>query len=245
MKMYGLIGFPLTHSFSKKYFEQKFNKEGLSGCVYRLFDIDSIFKLNDIVNNNTDLCGLNVTLPYKKIVLKHLTSFKNIPKGLHACNCIKIKAGDTIGYNTDIIGFEKSLLPHLKRTHKKALILGNGGAAEAVKFVLTQIGMPYKVVSRKFHRDASLTYANLDEAIMEEHLLIVNTTPLGTFPNIDECADIPYQFISSDHFLYDLVYNPEETFFLKKGAAMGAATKNGYEMLVLQAEESWRIWNED
>lgn len=245
MKIYGLIGFPLTHSFSQKYFEQKFNTEKITGCVYQCFSIASITELKDILYENPDLCGLNVTIPYKQAVLQQLTSCRDIPNGLNACNCIKVKAGKTFGYNTDIIGFEKSLLPHLKQTHKKALILGNGGAAEAIKFVLTKLGMPYKVVSRKPHRDALLTYANLDEVTMNEHQLIVNTTPVGTFPNIHECPDIPYQFLRSDHFLYDLVYNPDETLFLKKGASMGTATKNGYEMLVLQAEESWRIWNED
>jgi shikimate dehydrogenase len=245
MKIYGLLGFPLTHSFSQKYFEQKFNKEGISDSVYRLFPIDAIYKLNEILKDNPDLCGLNVTIPYKQAVLEHLTSFKNIPRGLHACNCIKVKAGKTFGYNTDIIGFEKSLLPHLNQSHKKALILGNGGAAEAVKFVLTKIDMPYTVVSRRLHSNAPLTYKHLDEATMWEHQLIVNTTPLGTFPNIQEYPDIPYQFLGSEHFLYDLVYNPETSLFLEKGAQMGTAIKNGYEMLVLQAEESWRIWNED
>jgi shikimate dehydrogenase len=177
-------------------------------------------------------------------VLVYLDDRSNLPATLSACNCIKITDGKLSGYNTDIIGFEKSLLPQLKNYHTHALILGNGGAAEAVKFVLNKLNIAFKVVSRKLHEGSDLTYADLDEKIIKEHLLIINTTPLGTFPNVDECAAIPYEYLTTDHFLYDLVYNPNKTLYLQKGEVQGAATKNGYDMLVIQAEESWRIWNE-
>lgn len=245
MKTYGLIGFPLTHSFSQQYFTEKFQREGITDCNYEVYPIQSVFELNDLIKNNPNLCGLNVTIPYKQLILHHLNSVKEIPFGLRACNCIKIKEGKTYGYNTDTTGFERSLLPHLKNYHNSALILGNGGAAEAVKFVFDKLNISYKIVSRKIHDGSELTYQDLNRSIIEENKLIVNTTPLGTFPNIDDCPEIPYQVLTPQHFLYDLVYNPEKTLFLQKGETCGAFIKNGYEMLILQAEESWRIWNED
>lgn len=245
MKTYGLIGFPLTHSFSQKYFTEKFLREGITDCNYEVYPIQSVHELNDLIKNNPNLLGLNVTIPYKQLILHHLNSVKEIPFGLKACNCIKIKEGKTYGYNTDITGFEKSLLPYLKPYYNSALILGNGGAAEAVKFVFDKLNIRYKIVSRKIHDGSELTYRDLNKAIIEESKLIVNTTPLGTFPNIDDCPEIPYQFLTPEHFLYDLVYNPEKALFLQKGEACGASIKNGYEMLILQAEESWRIWDED
>ena len=245
MKKYGIIGFPLTHSFSQKYFTEKFQREGISDCSYEVYPIKSVNELNDLIKQNSNLHGLNVTIPYKQLVLHHLNSIKEIPFGLRACNCIKIKEGKTYGYNTDITGFERSLLPHLKPYHKKALILGNGGAAEAVKFVFDKQNITYRIVSRKIHDGSELTYRDLNKSIIEEYKLIVNTTPLGTFPNINESPDIPYQFLTPDHFLFDVVYNPEKSLFLQKGEAAGAGIKNGHDMLIIQAEESWRIWNED
>jgi shikimate dehydrogenase len=245
MKTYGIIGFPLTHSFSQKYFTEKFQREGISDCSYEVYPIKSVHELSDLIKQHSTLQGLNVTIPYKQLVLHHLNSIKEIPFGLRACNCIKIKEGKTYGYNTDITGFEKSLLPYLKAYHNSALILGNGGAAEAVKFVFDKLNITYSIVSRKIHDGSLLTYQDLNRSIIEENKLIVNTTPLGTFPNILESPDIPFQFLTPDHFLYDLVYNPEKTLFLQKGEEHGATIKNGYEMLMIQAEESWRIWNED
>lgn len=245
MKIYGIIGFPLTHSFSKKFFTQKFQKEGIKDCRYEVYPIGSAGEIKDLIAENPNLCGLNVTIPYKQSVLANLDDSDKIPAGLRACNCIRIKEGRTIGYNTDIIGFERSLLPHLKEQHTAALILGNGGAAAAVKFVLKKLKINFKIVSRKIHDDADLTYGDLTKSIIEQSNIIINTTPLGTFPDIDECPDMPYRFLTSEHLLYDLVYNPEKTLFLQKGEAFGATIRNGYEMLVLQAEESWRIWNED
>jgi shikimate dehydrogenase len=243
MKLYGVIGYPLGHSFSKKYFTEKFAREGITDCRYELFPIAAIDELKDILKQYPEIAGINITIPYKQQVLRHLYSAEHIPLGLRACNCIKIINGNLFGYNTDVIGFERSLLPQLKNYHTHALILGNGGAAEAVRFVLNKLNIIVKTVSRKLHDGSDLTYADLDEKIISENLLIVNTTPLGTFPNTDECADIPYRYLTARHFLYDLVYNPEKSLFLQKGEEHGAAIKNGYDMLVIQAEESWNIWN--
>ena len=245
MKVYGLIGYPLGHSFSKKYFTEKFAAEGIKDCSYEMYPIESIYRLKDIIKENPAIEGLNVTIPYKQLVLRHLHSTQNIPDGLRACNCIKIVDGKLIGFNTDVIGFEKSLLEKLQPQHTHALILGNGGATEAVKFVLQKLRISYKVVSRKLHDGAHLTYEDLNESIIKESLLIVNSTPLGTFPAVEECANIPYQYLTTQHLLYDLVYNPTQTLFLKKGEEMGAAIKNGADMLEIQAEESWKIWNEE
>jgi shikimate dehydrogenase len=241
---YGIIGYPLGHSFSKKYFTEKFAEEGITGCSYEIFPIPDIAAVKYIIASTSNLCGLNVTIPHKQSVLALLDDTSKLPTGLQACNCIKIIKGKLIGYNTDVIGFEQSLLPQLKNHHTHALILGNGGAAEAVKFVLHKLNIHYKVVSRKLHKGSDLTYADLNEQIIKEHTLIINTTPLGTFPSIDESPFLPYQHLEAQHFLFDLVYNPAKTLFLKKGEEQGAAIKNGYDMLVIQAEESWRIWNE-
>lgn len=240
MRRFGLIGYPLTHSFSKRYFEEKFMREGLH-CSYELFPIPSIDQLETILDSTPGLTGLNVTIPYKQSVLQYLDTFR--VEGLKACNCIHISNGKLTGFNTDITGFENSLLPLLKSHHNKALVLGNGGAAAAVIFVLQKLGISFKIVSRKLHDGSNLTYDMLKEHHIIEHKLIINTTPLGTFPDVTSFPDIPYRYIGSDHLLYDLVYNPAETSFLKQGKQRGATIKNGYEMLVLQAEESWKIWN--
>ena len=244
MRTYGIIGFPLGHSFSQTYFTEKFRKEGIGDCVYRNFPLPSIHELAQLLIDNKELEGFNVTIPYKQLILDHLHDTANIPPGLQACNCVKIVDGKLTGYNTDITGFERSLYPLLEDHHTHALILGNGGAAAAVRFVLKKLNIPYGIVSRELHDGSTLTYADLDEAIITKHKLIINTTPLGTFPEPDHCPGIPYQFLSNRHLLYDLVYNPSKTLFLQKGEERGAAVKNGYEMLLIQAEESWRIWNE-
>ena len=243
MRRFGLIGYPLTHSFSKKYFTEKFQREGIIDAVYELYPIKDIYELRDILKSNPDLQGLNVTIPYKQLVLRHLHSSANIPDGLRACNCIKIEKGKAIGYNTDVIGFEKSFKPELKPFHKRALILGNGGATAAVALILDQLNIAYKIVSRKIHNGSSLTYDDLDSSILQAHTVIINTTPLGMYPDVDSAPSIPYQFLSPRHYLFDLIYNPTKTSFLKKGEEQGANIKNGLEMLELQAEESWRIWN--
>jgi shikimate dehydrogenase len=244
MRLFGLIGYPLSHSFSQKYFVEKFKREGITDCRYELFSLKSIDDLKEILKENANLEGVNVTIPYKQQVLPYLYSLSGILKEIKACNCIKIIEGKLFGYNTDVIGFEKSLLPILEPWHKKALILGNGGATAAVIFVLKKLNIDFDIVSRSLHTNSTLCYKDLGEQVMKENLLIINTTPLGMYPQIDQYPDIPYEFITSKHLLYDLIYNPAKTSFLQKGETRGAIIKNGEEMLVLQAEESWRIWSE-
>jgi shikimate dehydrogenase len=243
MRKFGLIGYPLSHSFSQKYFSEKFIKENILDSVYENFSIPSIEELNNILENDPDLAGLNVTIPYKQTVINFLDkATTKLP--IDACNCIRIQNKILTGYNTDIIGFEKSLISDLKPYHKNALILGNGGATKAVKYVLKKLQIDFSVVSRKINGEASLNYEDLSKEIIEKNLLIINATPLGMFPNIDDYPKIPYEYLSDKHYLYDLIYNPAETLFLKKAKAKGATIKNGHEMLIIQAEESWKIWNE-
>jgi shikimate dehydrogenase len=243
MKRYGLIGYPLSHSFSKKYFEEKFRQEGITDCAYELFPIESIEQLTDVLHAHPDLHGLNVTIPYKELVIPFLHDTSHLPNGLRACNCVRIEDGRLTGFNTDIIGFEKSFMPLLKPHHKQALVLGSGGAASAVAFTLERLGINYKIVSRSRGSRSALTYDDLNESIMATHHVIVNTTPLGMYPGTDAYPPLPYEYIGPEHYLYDVVYNPAKTAFLRKGEERGAATRNGAEMLVIQAEESWKIWS--
>jgi len=243
MRTYGLIGYPLTHSFSEKYFINKFHQLGIIDAEYFTFSIPSIDELNLIIKTHQNLCGFNITIPYKKQILAFLNDADDIVKAMNACNCVIIKDEQLIGYNTDVIGFELSLKPFLKPHHNKALILGTGGAAAAVEFVFKKLNINYQLVSRNSCND-NLMYSELNESILSDHTLIINTSPVGQFPANDQSPSIPYQFITSKHHLFDLIYNPVETSFLQKGKAMGASTQNGYEMLLLQAEESWRIWSE-
>ncbi len=243
MKQFGLIGYSLTHSFSQKFFTEKFKKENLADCRYDNFSIPSIEDLTTVLKNHPALCGLNVTIPYKEQVLSYLDETGPLVKKIRACNCIKIKEGRLVGYNTDVPAFEQSLKEKLQPHHKTALILGTGGAAKAVEYCLNQMNIAYKHVSRK-PSATSFSYEQLTDKLMKEYLLVINTTPLGMHPNIVEAPPIPYHALTRDHFLFDLIYNPAKTLFLQKGESQGAAIKNGYEMLVLQAEESWRIWND-
>ncbi len=243
MRLYGLIGYPLSHSFSKKYFDEKFEKEGLTDCHFKNFPIANIRELPVLLKENPALRGLAVTIPYKQQVLAFLDARDNIPPELEACNCICVDHGKLTGYNTDHTGFEKSFAPLLQPHHTRALILGNGGATAAVAFVLKKLGISFQIVSRVLHNGSSLTYADLHEPVMKEHTVIINTTPLGMYPAVQDRPPIPYTFITEQHFLYDLIYNPEKTLFLQKGEEMGARVKNGADMLVFQAEENWKIWN--
>ena len=245
MNRYGLIGYPLSHSFSEHYFANKFLLEGITDSVYQNFPIQDISDLEKLLLETPDLKGLNVTIPYKEKVLPFLTSSNEIVHSIGACNCIRIENHTLSGYNTDVIGFEKSLLPHLKPHHSKGLLLGEGGAAKAVAYVFEKLGIEFMNVVRKgTSGDRKILYSELDDSVIASHTIIVNSTPLGTYPNVLECPPINYEALGSKHYLYDLVYNPEKTLFLQKGEERGATIKNGYEMLVLQAEESWRIWNE-
>jgi shikimate dehydrogenase len=243
MRLFGLIGHPLSHSFSKKYFTEKFEKEGRADCRYELFPIESIKEIPALLKQYPDLLGLNVTIPYKEQIIPFLNEKNNIVEQINACNCIHISKGKLKGYNTDVAGFELSLQPQLRSHHKKALILGTGGASKAVEFVLRQKGIAIHYVSRK-EQPGYYTYEQLTPALMADHTLIINTTPVGMYPSVDESPPIPYGSLTASHYLFDLVYNPAKTLFLQKGLERGAAIKNGEEMLVIQAEESWKIWND-
>ena len=244
MRLFGLIGYPLSHSFSRDYFTRKFEVERRADCRYELFPIASITKLPELLQHHPDLEGLNVTIPYKEEVLAYLDVKDGLPESLPACNCIRIRNGRLEGFNTDWIGFEHSLKPLLQPHHNRALVLGNGGASKAVIYVLQRLGIPCEVVSRKLHDGSTLTYEQLNFAVVRSHPLIINTTPLGTYPNVQECPPIPYDALTDQHLLYDLVYNPELTKFMQQGQIRGATVRNGYDMLVGQAEAAWRIWNE-
>lgn len=243
MKRFGLIGFPLTHSFSKKYFSAKFEKENISDCAYENYEIPKIEQFTSIIKNNPDLKGLNITIPYKQQVLPYLDSLDVSAEFVGAVNVIKIGSDKKLkGYNSDYYGFLESLKRMLPENFSlKALILGTGGAAKAVEGALKTLKIEYQYVSRQ--KDGILSYDQLTKEVIEDHKLIINTSPLGMFPKTDTFPDIDYSFIGQGHFLFDLVYNPEITLFMQKGIDQGAAVKNGLEMLHLQAEEAWKIWN--
>lgn len=243
MRLFGLIGYPLSHSFSKKYFTEKFEKEGLTDCRYENFSIESIEKLRDVLKQNPNLLGLNVTIPYKEQVIPYLDELSEVVKKTGACNCIKIRKGKLYGFNTDVIGIEKSLTNFISPGIKKALILGTGGAAKAVVFVLEKLGIAGRFVSRKPSKNA-YSYSDLNDSIIASNFVIINTTPLGMYPAVNEAPSINYNALTNNHFLFDLIYNPEKTMFLEQGEKRGAAIKNGYEMLLVQAEESWKIWSD-
>jgi len=248
MKKFGLIGYPLTHSFSKRYFTEKFEKENIDSA-YENFEIDNINKFTEIIANNPELVGLNVTIPYKEQVISFLDELNESAKEIGAVNTVKIaRSGSNIhlkGFNTDTYGFETSLKPLLKEQHKKALILGTGGASKALKYVLKKLGIEFISASIEELKDNEIRYEDIDEKMMNDRLLIINATPLGTYPKTEAFPNIPYQFITDKHLLFDLVYNPEVTQFMAKGLQKGAAVKNGYEMLLNQAIKSYEIWNEE
>ncbi|MBO4451310.1 MAG: shikimate dehydrogenase [Bacteroidaceae bacterium] len=251
MNRYGLIGKTLGHSFSQRYFTEKFAREGIN-AHYDNYEMPSADGVVELIASTPDLVGLNVTIPYKKDVIPLLRSLDPDAEAIGAVNVIRIR--DMRGFNTDVIGFRESIRPLLQSHHTHALVLGTGGASLAVIHGLLQLGIEPMSVSRHTAPSSSLTanrspltvitYDDLDAQVMNEYKVIVNCTPLGTFPNVDECAPIPYHLLTPDHLLFDLVYNPEETLFLRKGREQGAATKNGYEMLLRQAEAAWEIWNE-
>ena len=242
MRVYGLIGYPLSHSFSQKYFTEKFEKEGIKDCSYQNFPISKIGEIEIIIDQHPELAGLNVTIPYKEKVIPFLDEFSDEVSEIVACNCIKIEDNRLVGFNTDVPGFEKSFIRKLQPFHKEAIVLGTGGASKAIQFVLAKLKIPFIVVSRKPASD-ELSYEDIDDNIISTHQVIINTTPLGMQPNIHQYPSIPYLSITSQHYLFDLTYNPAKTVFLQKGEEMGATIVNGYEMLVNQAEGSWQIWN--
>ena len=244
MNKLGLLGKDISYSFSRAYFKQKFENENISDTTYENFDIDAIDLFPSIIKNTKDLKGLNVTIPYKEEVIPFLDKINKKAKAIGAVNTIKItKKGKLVGYNTDYYGFKKSLKPFLNAQHKKALILGTGGASKAVAYSLKELGIAYAYVSRTASNKVQFTYDTLSEDVIKAHQIIINCSPLGTFPNVNDCPNIPYKAIGSNHILFDLIYNPEETKFLNLGKTNKATIINGLNMLKLQAEKAWSIWN--
>jgi shikimate dehydrogenase len=250
-KSFGLIGYPLSHSFSQKYFNEKFKNEKLNNYEYQLFELENCDSLENVLIENTTLLGLNVTIPHKEKIIPFLSSIDETASHIGAVNCIKISSSNNKrilkGFNTDAFGFRQSIKPFLESNHNRALILGTGGASKAVHFVLKQIGIDCYFVTRdKSNKQSSnyFLYSELNNYVMDAFKLIVNTTPVGMYPTIENYPEIPYQYLTDKHLIYDLIYNPIETMFLSKGKAQGAKTVNGLSMLHLQAEEAWRIWND-
>jgi shikimate dehydrogenase len=243
MRRYGLIGYPLTHSFSQRYFTDKFEREGIRDCLYSNFSIVGIGDLSSVLAD-PELRGLNVTIPYKQQVIPFLHELSPVVEEIGACNCIRIDAGRLTGHNTDVVGFEQSLVRQLAPHHRRALVLGTGGASKAVEYVLRKKGIEYRLVTRRPRPDTGdIGYEDIDAGMMGASTLIINTTPVGMYPRVEECPLLPYEALTSRHYLFDLIYNPARTLFLQEGEARGAAVENGQEMLILQAEESWSIWN--
>lgn len=243
MANFGLIGRNISYSFSKSHFTTKFENEDIDYC-YENFDIEAISQFPTILKNNPDLLGLNVTIPYKESIIPYLDELDHMAQKIGAVNTIKIdSSGRLKGYNTDFYGFEQSLQSLLKPNHDKALILGTGGASKAIAFALDNLNMPYEFVSRQHNGKAKFDYNDLTDAIVASYPVIINCTPIGTYPNVNECPDIPYDGITKEHLLYDLIYNPIQTKFLICGEIKGAQVSNGQRMLELQAEKSWEIWS--
>ena len=245
MDKYGLIGYPLGHSFSISFFNEKFQNEGID-ATYENFEIPTIEGFPEILDSNPNLCGLNVTIPYKEKVIGLLDSLSKEAQEIGAVNVIKVthKGNKTTlkGYNSDVIGFTKSIEPLLERFHKKALILGTGGASKAIEYGLKSLGLETIKVSRS-EKPETLQYSQITAETIKEYNVIVNCTPCGMYPHADECPDLPYEAMDNRTLLYDLIYNPDETLFMKKGKERGAIVKNGLEMLLLQAFASWEFWN--
>lgn len=237
-KKFGLIGTNISYSFSKKYFENKFQRMMLKNHTYDIFDLQNVKEVDDLFTN-ANLVGLNVTIPFKEKIIPFLDELSDEAEKIGAVNCIVIKDKVKKGYNTDVFGFEKTLLIHQQPIHHSALILGNGGAAKAVQYVLQKLNIPYQFVTR----NGALNFQNLTPEIVAQNPLIIQCTPVGTFPNVDDCLDFPFEGIHENHLVIDLIYNPDYTAFIKKASEKGAKTVNGYYMLEQQAEKNWEIWN--
>lgn len=246
MDTYGLIGYPLGHSFSRNFFNQKFVDEGID-AVYENFEIPSIEMFLEVLEATATLRGLNVTIPYKEKVISYLDVLSPEARTIGAVNVIKVEHKDKQrvlkGYNTDVIGFIRSIEPMIEPHHKKALVLGTGGASKAVCYGLRQLNIEPVLVSR-YQRPGTIQYKDITQEVVKEYNVIVNSTPCGMYPKVDDCPDLPYEALTPENLLYDLVYNPDQTTFMKRGAAQGAAVKNGLEMLLIQAQTGWDIWNE-
>ncbi len=248
MRFFGLIGKSLEHSFSPVFFKEKFEKEGITDCFYNLYPLKNIDEFNYLIHDFSELSGLNVTIPYKQDIIPFLDAIDTSAKKIGAVNTIKFQWNqnklELIGYNTDFFGFIDSIKPLLKPLHNKALVLGTGGSSLAVIYGLKKLGINYQQVSRTPKKSDVIDYSSITAELIREHKIIINTTPLGMYPKIDEYPDIPYYAITKEHILFDLIYNPKQTEFLGKGKIQGATIKNGFEMLMIQAEYSWKIWNE-
>ncbi|WP_073293198.1 shikimate dehydrogenase family protein [Chryseobacterium polytrichastri] len=237
-KKLGLIGRNISYSFSKKFFEDKFQKLMLKDYSYSIFDLNEIDEVEGLFST-PDLLGFNVTIPYKEKIIDYLDELSDEAEKIGAVNCVLIRDGKKIGYNTDAVGFEKTLLLHKKSHQDSALILGNGGAAKAVKYALDKHGISSKIISR----NSEINFENLDKETVQNHKIIIQCTPVGTFPNVEDCLDFPFEGLSKDHLIIDLIYNPNYTQFIIKASEKGAKTVNGYYMLEQQAEKAWEIWN--
>lgn len=246
MDKYGIIGYPLGHSFSPGFFNEKFKNEGID-AVYERYELSQIDLLPEIIASNPELCGLNVTIPYKQQIMQYLDELSEEAREIGAVNVVKvIHNGKNVhlkGFNSDVIGFSRSIEPLLEKHHKKALILGTGGAAQAIDYGLKQLGLETIKVSR-YERPDTIQYDIITPDVIKEYKVIINCTPIGMYPNTEECPNLPYEAMDSQHLLYDLIYNPDTTLFMKKGMERGAVVKNGLEMLLLQAYASWEFWHE-
>ncbi len=241
-QLYGIIGFPLQQSFSQSFFRKKFNDLNIT-ADYLNFEIKDIIEFHQILINHPSLKGINVTSPYKQQVLAFTNNKSKAVQKIGAANTLQIQNGKITAHNTDVIGFEKSLKPLLQKHHSKALILGTGGAASAAAYVLQQLNIEFLFVSRNNNATNTISYTQITETILKQYTVIINASPSGMIPNENTFPPLPYQFITNQHFFYDMVYKPDETIFLQKAKLQGAIIKNGFEMLVLQAEASWEIWN--
>jgi len=246
MRQFGLIGYPLSHSFSKKYFTEKFEQENIAQASYELYELSSIDLFPALLAKHLDLVGLNVTIPYKQAVMPYLDALDTSAQKVGAVNVIKIENGKKTGFNSDYYGFKQSLInSHFSiNTHTQALVLGSGGASKAVIAALSDLAIQCKIVSRNPVNDQQIAYKSITSELIANYQIIVNTTPLGMHPHTNACPDLPYEALNENYLLFDLLYNPSETLFMKKGATQGAKVLNGLEMLHLQAEKSWEIWNQ-
>ena len=243
MQEFGIIGKTLAHSFSKKYFEEKFKQENISDCIFNEYSLNNIEEITELIKNKPNLKGFSVTIPYKEAIISYLDDMDDIVKEIGACNSVKVDNGKLIGYNTDVTGFLESFMSMYEVQYFNAIILGNGGASKAVKYALEQLSIDSLIVARNPKNNDEISWNNLTPEHFKEANIVINTTPLGTFPNINEYPDIPYSEFSEHFLAFDLIYNPEETIFLKNAREQRSKTINGYYMLEIQAEKSWEIWN--
>ncbi len=245
MREFGLIGKTLQHSFSAKYFNDKFQNEGITDCNYQLFELENIEDIRGLISNSPNLQGFNITIPYKESIIPYLDVVDDVVREIGACNCVKIINGKLHGFNTDVIGFMISILPLIEPQHHSAIILGNGGSSKAVIYALEQMSIDHQVIARNARDKNEILWQDINKALIEEHKVIINTTPLGMWPKVDDFPNIPYEAIDRFHLAFDLIYNPTTTKFLEKADAQDAEIKNGMEMLTEQAEAAWGIWMED